>query len=1256
MKRGKSASGGGSAKKAEKPITSFFFKQPSPAKAPAAKPSVVVDDEKASPPSKRRRGSDEEPPAAPVTQKPPTPGKPEEDAPAVDVPATATRYAPAVAAVTAAALASIAPSQPDRHDRFVRKLALDHRRRDGTSRGGAEGEVGVTGDEQTGADGPGPASGDAPAPREGSHYARRPGAASTSPSRLGAPLKMTPLEEQVRRHKADHPGVLLLIEVGYKFHFYGEDARVAAKTLNIFAYQSRNYLTASVPVPRLHVYVRRLVDAGHKVGVIRQTETAALKAAGEYANAEKSSGGNGKSGLFERKLVGLYTKSTLEAGVAVDPSGGTNDRGETAAAADWRTTGALLCVAESPGASTGPAEARSTRIGLAAIDASTGDVRHAEFDDTQARPGLESRLLQLSPAEVLLVEPVSAATSKLVSAVFGEGKGARVERVPVASGYADARDAEKALASYVDQIDRRAGENASRERAESATRTENGTERLSSRDTIVGGQTARAVATAFDWLRQFGLDGVSRLVASAAAFAPMSGAGASMRLSPNVIRQLELFRSSEDTHRGSLVWLLGANAVTAGGARLCRRWVAHPLTDVGAIRERLAAVRELKDAAEPDSGGRLDGLTAALRRCHGDRAGDAERYLARVFHGTATPAELVSALSAVRAFADAVVEITDSAGPDASIESDATRRLLAEARDPQVVATCASLLGAVDAEAARSGRATPATALKPDDARFPELSQTRAAVADAVRSLDDLLPELRDALVRKKDPRDAVFGSGPRNAHSLALPARLEYVTVALVEHLIELPDTTENVPHDWVRVSTNKSKKVVRYHPPAVLERAAALERARERHTRACETAWRRFLSVECAGKFLELRAAVRAAAELDALCSLAALARQEGYCCPTFLDDERLGDEESEKPAFLDIREGRHPILDATLAGGERVVPNSVRLGTRAETEDDTHGFDGRGEGGAPENENPRALVVTGPNMGGKSCFVRQTALLALMAQCGSFVPARAATLTAFEGVHTRMGAADNLAMGSSTFLEEMSECAAILRAAEREKRSLVVLDELGRGTSTHDGVAVAHAALEYLVGDGRTDAEDSKLSSRGVLTLFVTHYPSVAREMVEKRPRECAAAFTSYAEKRRNRAAAEAGARDGADAARRDEADEIDFLYALTPGVAHRSFGLNVARMAGVPPGVLRSAAAKARELETRMAKQAAARAAREARRDGGAGGDGERALLGACEEIARVSGFVVRALRDAGDAGDVAAVQARAREATRRADAK
>jgi DNA mismatch repair protein MSH3 len=383
------------------------------------------------------------------------------------------------------------------------------------------------------------------------------------------------------------------------------------------------------------------------------------------------------------------------------------------------------------------------------------------------------------------------------------------------------------------------------------------------------------------------------------------------------------------------------------------------------------------------------------------------------------------------------------------------------------------------------------------------------------------------------------------------VPARLGYVTVALVEHLIELPESLEGVPHDWVRVSTNKSKKVVRYHPPAVLERAAALERARERHAGACEAAWRRFLSVECAGRFLELRGAVRAAAGLDALCSFAALARQEGYCCPTFLDADETDETDERGDAFLDIREGRHPILDATLIGGDSVVPNSVRLGSargfgkRLESfPSGTESFpvltdisDSPYSAFSNEEENPRALVVTGPNMGGKSCFVRQTALLVLMAQCGSFTPARAMTLTPFEGVHTRMGAADNLAMGSSTFLEEMSECASILRAVTHEKRSLVVLDELGRGTSTHDGVAVAHATLEHLVGAraggsrpdgsfGEENASSSSSSSRGTLTLFVTHYPSVAREVVAKRPRECAAAFTSYAEKRRTRSTMTSG----------------------------------------------------------------------------------------------------------------------------------
>jgi|AntAceMinimDraft_1070359.scaffolds.fasta_scaffold51587_1 DNA mismatch repair protein MSH3 len=297
----------------------------------------------------------------------------------------------------------------------------------------------------------------------------------------------------------------------------------------------------------------------------------------------------------------------------------------------------------------------------------------------------------------------------------------------------------------------------------------------------------------------------------------------------------------------------------------------------------------------------------------------------------------------------------------------------------------------------------------------------------------------------------------------------------------------------------------------------------------------------------------------------------------------------------------------------------------------------------------------------MGGKSCFIRQVALIVIMAQCGSFVPAATAQLTVMDGVFTRMGASDNLALGASTFLEEMSECAAILAAAT--PRSLVVLDELGRGTSTHDGVAVAHATLDYLVSGGRS------------LTLFVTHYPNVARELRAKHPRHCAAVFTSYMEaggaggdsgdsgdhgggggsgwsayvgsgdgsKGRGNGASEqitysepAGAVVGAvvaaavataaagtaeaggdtatpmdagptadvsaapinqsttveagsnqseasavaaaAAAADSPGEHIEFMYKLTPGVAHRSFGLNVARMAGVPTSVVRRAGLK------------------------------------------------------------------------------
>jgi DNA mismatch repair protein MSH3 len=237
----------------------------------------------------------------------------------------------------------------------------------------------------------------------------------------------------------------------------------------------------------------------------------------------------------------------------------------------------------------------------------------------------------------------------------------------------------------------------------------------------------------------------------------------------------------------------------------------------------------------------------------------------------------------------------------------------------------------------------------------------------------------------------------------------------------------------------------------------------------------------------------------------------------------------------ARLEITAGRHPMLDALLNGA--YVPNDAALSND------------------PAGTKPRSIIITGPNMGGKSSYVRSVALITLMAHIGCFVPASAATLSVCDGVYTRMGAADSLATGSSTFLEEMSEASAILRHAT--SRSLVIIDELGRGTSTEDGLAIAHATLRHIVTDLLP------------LTLFVTHFPSLAHDMSTSLAPAVATAFVSYQ-----------GVGD-VDATARDAS--VTFMYKLTPGVASRAFGINVARMAGVPTSVLTFAAAKAEDVE-------------------------------------------------------------------------
>ncbi|HKG11892.1 MAG TPA: DNA mismatch repair protein MutS, partial [Pyrinomonadaceae bacterium] len=258
-------------------------------------------------------------------------------------------------------------------------------------------------------------------------------------------------------------------------------------------------------------------------------------------------------------------------------------------------------------------------------------------------------------------------------------------------------------------------------------------------------------------------------------------------------------------------------------------------------------------------------------------------------------------------------------------------------------------------------------------------------------------------------------------------------------------------------------------------------------------------------------LQATARALSVLDVLASLAEVAVRRRYQRPILHD----GDE-------LEIKSGRHPVIEAI--GGAQFVPNDLYM----------------------NNSTERLLIITGPNMGGKSTLLRQTALICLLAQMGSFVPAERARLPVLDRIWTRVGASDDLARGRSTFMVEMTETAAILHNAT--PRSLVLLDEIGRGTSTFDGLSIAWAVAEHL--------HDSP--EHAARTLFATHYHELT-ELAERLP---------GAQNYRIRVAE----RDG----------EVIFLYKIERGRASKSYGIEVARLAGLPPGVL----ARAREVLGRL----------------------------------------------------------------------
>jgi DNA mismatch repair protein MutS len=537
-------------------------------------------------------------------------------------------------------------------------------------------------------------------------------------------------------------------------------------------------------------------------------------------------------------------------------------------------------------------------------------------------------------------------------------------------------------------------------------------------------------------------------------------------------RNLEL---TEPMQGDSGETLLGTidHTVTSPGGRLLREWVTRPRRDRAELTRRLDAVEALASAALP-----RERVRESL-----DGGYDLERLAARAASGTADAADLLAVrdtLARLPAVADAIAESRLSESPLAAVVDRPDRDVAARMRE--------------ELEAALA-----------DD---PPKTVTEGGLFRT--GYDD---DLDDLLERHREASEWIDTLAERESrkHGLA------HVTVDRNKtdgYYIQVgKSAADGVPDAYREIKTLKNSK--RFVTDELDEREREilqLEEARGdlEYELFCD------LRDRVADRAELLQDVGRALAEVDALASLATHAAGNDWVRPALVD-----------PGPLRTEAGRHPVVERTT----EFVPNDLQLGGAGGGDGGSTGVDtaDSAAGAAPD-----FLLVTGPNMSGKSTYLRQAALITLLAQIGSFVPARSATVGVVDGIYTRVGALDELAQGRSTFMVEMQELSNILHSATAE--SLVILDEVGRGTATYDGISIAWAATEYLHNEVRAK------------TLFATHYHELT-------------ALAEHLDRVAN-----------VHVAVNDDGDDVTFLRTVEPGATDRSYGVHVADLAGVPDPVV------------------------------------------------------------------------------------
>ena len=539
-----------------------------------------------------------------------------------------------------------------------------------------------------------------------------------------------------------------------------------------------------------------------------------------------------------------------------------------------------------------------------------------------------------------------------------------------------------------------------------------------------------------------------------------------VRLDKFTVRSLELMGSMNDG--GSSLLNVIDKTISPMGARLLKRWLVFPLKDVQPINERLNVVEYF--FRQPDFKELIEEQLHLI--------GDLERIISKVAVGRVSPREVVALKVALQA-----IEPIKAACMDAD---NASLNHIGEQLN-----ICQSIRDRIDREIDND----------------PPLLINKGGVIKSGVSAE--LDELRQIAYSGKD---YLLQIQQRESELTEIPSlKIGYNNV--FGYYIEVRNThKDKVPAEWIRKQTLANAE--RYITQELKEYEEKILGAEDKIL-VLETQLYAEL-VQSLSEFIPaIQINANQIARLDCLLSFATAARENNYIRPVIADDD-----------VLEIRQGRHPVIEKQLPIGEKYIANDVML----------------------DSQTQQIIIITGPNMAGKSALLRQTALITLLAQIGSFVPAESAHIGLVDKIFTRVGASDNISVGESTFMVEMNEAADILN--NLSPRSLVLFDELGRGTSTYDGISIAWAIVEHI-------HEHPKAKAR---TLFATHYHEL-NEMEKSFKR-----IKNY------------------NVSVKEIDNKVIFLRKLERGGSEHSFGIHVAKMAGMPKSIVKRANDILRQLET------------------------------------------------------------------------